>query len=270
MKGVLRGLHGGLSGEDALPLLQLLVPRLDEPTALQVALMAIEKLSKMSHLAELVDTVLHRRQRVIDRVELVVDACQRLRSYGRTANKISKPHARKLSKKLMDMMAALWRRGGSAPLLGPTIVAADLGSDFDLANYLDLIPKASHSSPEVASAFCEMLLVRSDGLLVLLDICEKFRSGKVFEVHFQRNVRERLEAAMRHFCAVLFTVQKVPRAMWSILCSLQSECEDALSLVGGCTLLLDYRSSMSEATKQLLNYPELLRECQHGDRGQSV
>ena len=56
VKGVLRGLHQGVSDEDAPPLLLLLVSELkSESTALQVALMAIQVVSQRPLLAELLD-----------------------------------------------------------------------------------------------------------------------------------------------------------------------------------------------------------------------
>lgn len=257
MHGLVRGIFPA-ADESLAALLVSLVPRLeDEGAAQAVALAAISNVAALKRLVELLDMTLHQAPRVRDRVGLLVSVGLTVRQYGRGSATLGKDSARRLSRQLLNLVAVLWRRPVPPRPTIPSVWSADLSSgEFSADNYAANISEATHSSPDITRALCEMLLARRDGLLVLLEIGKDFRSGAVSKLYFQRYVREDIESAMRNFCGVLFTVQRVPKATWTILLELQAGCEAALECLGGFTLLTSYKESRAESRLQLLGYPD--------------
>lgn len=269
---VLRGFVGSLSDNELGALMCTLARRLGEGSATSLALAALGCVSSKGQLVVVIDEALHRRQSIMERVELLVGAAQSVRQYGRAEVTLSKKRAGALSRLLLDLVAMLWRRINSLTAQkAPAIVAPDLaGCGFSASNYNDAIACASHTSADIAVSLCEMLLARNDGLLLLLDICQRYDEGAVFKIHFQRHVREPFELAMRNFCGVLFIVQRVPRNTWATLLALQGECEGAFALLGGSKLLLTYNECREESRELLHGYPTIVQTRQLAERGQSV
>ena len=268
----LRGIFAQQGPGDLCATLGALVPQLSEEGAGQVALIAVSRIDAPELLSNLLVEALHRRPSDGERVELLVEAARSVRQYGRAEVTLSKKRSGALSRLLLDLVAMLWRRINSGTAQkAPAIVAAELGGGgFTASNYDGAIARASHTSEDVAVSLCEMLLARNDGLLVLLDVCQLYDEGAVFKIHFQRHVRGPFEIAMRNFCGVLFTVQRVPRNTWATLLALQGECEGVFALLGGSKLLLSYKESMVESRELLLGYPSILQTRQLAERGQSV
>ena len=255
ISGVLRGIFAQQGPGDLCAALGAQVPQLSEAGAGQVALIAVSQIDAPELLVNLLVEALHRRPSVIERVELLVEAARSVRQYGRAEVTLSKKRSGALSRLLLDLVALLWRRINSGTAQkAPAIVAADLsGGGFTASNYDGAIARASHTSVDIAVSLCEMLLARNDGLLVLLDVCQLYDKGAVFKIHFQRHVRDPFEIAMRNFCGMLFTVQRVPRNTWATLLALQGECEAAFALLGGVKLLLSYKESITSFMAQSEN-----------------
>lgn len=195
---------------------------------------------------------------------MLAEVSRSVRQYGRSEVTLGGKEAAILSRHLLDLVATLWRRWNTEPpRQAPVVVVPDLSNgEFSASDYTGSIAAGEHSSSDIAVALSEIPSARTDGLLVLLDVCKRKDDGAVFKLHFQRDVRDRLEDATCNFCGVLFTVQKLPRSTWSILLALQTECDALLVLLGGCDLLLSYRESTSESLKQLLGYPSTIESHQ--------
>ena len=147
-----------------------------------------------------------------------------MRQYGRSEVTLGGKEAAILSRHLLDFVATLWRQWNTEPpRQAPVVAMLDLSNgEFSASDYKGSIAAGEHSSSDIAVALSEIPSARTDGLLVLLDVCKRKDDGAVFKLHFQRDVRDRLEDATCNFCGVLFTVQKLPRSTWSILRCRQS------------------------------------------------